>query len=131
MVKLCGFTLIKRYLIIHSSTAVLPEHLSSPTVLSGVGVTRSLILCVCLVDRCLSFCTFSFGHFSSIYEFWSWLPLWYLVGSSCSTSEVRAAQSLVCYVVCCWSLFVILSFFIWSLYCFALHMKASVLQTFV
>jgi hypothetical protein len=33
----------------------------------------------CDVDRCLSFCTFSFGHCvvcSSIYGFW--LPLWYL-----------------------------------------------------
>ena len=44
-----------------------------------VRVTRSLVLCVCFVDRCLSFCTFSFGHcldFSSlIYGFW--LPLWY------------------------------------------------------
>jgi len=25
-------------------------------------VTRSLVLCVCFVDRCLSFCPFSFGH---------------------------------------------------------------------
>jgi hypothetical protein len=32
------------------------EHLSSPPVLSGVRVTRSLVLCVCFVDRCLSFC---------------------------------------------------------------------------
>jgi hypothetical protein len=31
-------------------------------VFSGVCVTRSLTLCVCFVDRCLSFCTFSFGH---------------------------------------------------------------------
>jgi hypothetical protein len=30
-------------------------------VLSGVRVTRSLVLYVCFVDRCLSFCTFSFG----------------------------------------------------------------------
>ena len=37
-----------------------PEHMSSPPVLSGVRVTRSLVLCVCFVDRCLSFCTFSF-----------------------------------------------------------------------
>ena len=47
---------------------------------SGVRVTRSLVLYVCFVDRCLSFCTFSFGHYvvcsSSIYGFW--LPLWYL-----------------------------------------------------
>ena len=28
---------------------------------SGVCVTRSLVLCVCFVDRCLS-CPFSFGH---------------------------------------------------------------------
>ena len=45
-----------------------------------LSVTRSLVLCVCFVDRCLSFCPFSFGHCvvcsSSIYVFW--LPLWYL-----------------------------------------------------
>ena len=38
-----------------------------------------VVLYVCFVDRCLSFCTFSFGHCvlcSSIYGFW--LPLWYL-----------------------------------------------------
>ena len=26
-------------------------------------VTQSLVLYVCFVDRCLSFCTFSFGHY--------------------------------------------------------------------
>jgi hypothetical protein len=31
-------------------------------VFSGVRVTRSLGLYVCFVDRCLFFCTFSFGH---------------------------------------------------------------------
>jgi hypothetical protein len=54
-----------------------PEHLSSPPVFS---VTRSLVLYVCFVDLCFSFCTFSFGHCvvcsSSIYRFW--LPLLYL-----------------------------------------------------
>jgi hypothetical protein len=58
----------------------LSEHLSSPPVFSGVRVTRSLVLYVCFVDCCLSFCTFSFGQCvvcsSSIYGFW--LPLWYL-----------------------------------------------------
>jgi hypothetical protein len=47
---------------------------------SGVRVTRSLVLYLCFVDRCLSFCTCSFGHCvvcsTSIYGFW--LPLWYL-----------------------------------------------------
>jgi len=36
--------------------------MSSPPVFSGVRVIRSLALCVYFVDRCLSFCTFSFGH---------------------------------------------------------------------
>jgi hypothetical protein len=35
---------------------------SSPLVFSGVCVTRSLVVYVCFVDRCLSFCTFSFVH---------------------------------------------------------------------
>ena len=33
----------------------IPVHLSSPPVFSEVRVTRSLVLWVCLVDRCLSF----------------------------------------------------------------------------
>ena len=33
----------------------LPEHTSSSLVFSGVCVTRSLVLCVCFVDRCLYF----------------------------------------------------------------------------
>ena len=52
----------------------------TPEVFCGVRVIRSLVLCVCFVDRCLSFCPFSFGHFvvcpSSIYGFR--LPFWYL-----------------------------------------------------
>ena len=34
---------------------ILPEHLRLPSVFSGVRVSRSLVLCVCFVDRCLSF----------------------------------------------------------------------------
>jgi hypothetical protein len=66
--------------LVEQELLTLPEHLSSPPVFSGVRVTRSLVLFVCFVYRCLSFCTFSFGHCvvcsSSIYGFW--LPLWYL-----------------------------------------------------
>jgi hypothetical protein len=36
------------------------EHLSSPPVFGRAPVTRSLGLCVCFVDRCLSFCAFPF-----------------------------------------------------------------------
>ena len=45
---------------------ILPQHPSSPPVVSG-------FLCVCFVDHCLSFCPFSFGHCvfcsSSIYGY--------------------------------------------------------------
>jgi hypothetical protein len=51
-----------------------------PSVFSRVRVARSLVLHVCFVDRCLSFCPFSVGLCvvcsSSINGFW--LPLWYL-----------------------------------------------------
>jgi hypothetical protein len=76
----CVTRLTRRVSLVEQELPTLPEHLSSPPVFSGVRVTRSLVLYVCFVDRCLSFCTFSFGHCvvcsSSIYEFW--LPLWYL-----------------------------------------------------
>jgi hypothetical protein len=81
-----------------AGTDTLPGHLSSPLVVSGVRVTRSLVLCVCFINHCLSICTFSFGHCivcsSSIYRFW--LSLWYLQTrldlkgiSSCFTSGTR------------------------------------------
>jgi hypothetical protein len=57
----------------------LVEHLSSSPVFIGVCVTRSLLLYVCFLDRCLFFCTFFFGHCvvcSS--KYWFWLTLWYL-----------------------------------------------------
>ena len=77
-----GFVAIltRRVPLVELELLTLSEHLSSPPVLSGVSVTRSSVLFVCFVDRCLSFCPFSFGHcvvsFSSIYGFW--LPFWYL-----------------------------------------------------
>ena len=73
--------LTQRVPLVEQELITLPGHLSSPLNFSGVRVTRSLVLCVCFVDRCLSFCPFSFGHCvvcsSSIYRFW--LPLWYLL----------------------------------------------------
>ena len=66
--------------LVEQELLTVPEHLSSPPIFSGVRVTRSLVSCICFVDRCLSFYTFSFGHCivcsSSIYGFW--LPSWYL-----------------------------------------------------
>jgi hypothetical protein len=72
--------LARRVPLVEQELPTLPGHLSSPPVFTGVRVTRFLVLYVCFVDRCLSFCTFSFGHCvvcsSSIYGFW--LSLWYL-----------------------------------------------------
>ena len=69
--------LTRRVPLVDQELLTLPEYTSSPPVLSGVPVTRSLILCVCFVDRCLSFCTFSFGYCvvcsSSMYGIW--LPI--------------------------------------------------------
>jgi hypothetical protein len=45
---------------------ILPGRLRSPPVFSGVRVTRSLVVYVCFVDPCLSFCTFSFGIVLSV-----------------------------------------------------------------
>ena len=64
------------YSAIHHLTLVLltlPKHLSSPPVFSGVRVTRSIVLYVYFVDRCLFLWIISFGHCvvsPSIYRFW-------------------------------------------------------------
>ena len=50
--------LTRRVPLVEQELLTLAEHLSSPPVFSGVPVTRSLVLYVCFVDRCLSFCTF-------------------------------------------------------------------------
>jgi hypothetical protein len=58
-----GFvTRLTRWMVlVEQELLTLPEHLSSSPIFSDVGVTRSLVLCVCFVDRCLSFCPFSFA----------------------------------------------------------------------
>jgi hypothetical protein len=54
--------LTRRVPLVEQELLTLPEHLSSPPIVSGVRVARTLVLYVCFVDRCLSVCTFSFGH---------------------------------------------------------------------
>jgi hypothetical protein len=63
--------LTRRVPLVEQELLIILEHPSSPPFFSGVCVTRSLVVCVYFVDRCLSFCASS-----SIYR--SWLPLWYL-----------------------------------------------------
>ena len=57
-----GFVTIltRRVALVEQGLLTLPDHLSSTSVFSEVGVTRFLALYVCFVDRCLSFCTFIF-----------------------------------------------------------------------
>jgi hypothetical protein len=47
--------LTRRVPLLEQKLLTLPEHLNSLPVFSGVRVTRSLVLCVCFVIRCLSF----------------------------------------------------------------------------
>jgi hypothetical protein len=90
--------LTRRIPLVEQEPLTLQGHLGSTPVYSGVRITRSLVLCVCFVDRCLSFRTFSFGHCdvcsSSTYEFW--LPLWYLqapLSNTCLTICWRDAMT--------------------------------------
>ena len=47
--------LTRRVPLVEQELLTHPEHLSSPSVFSGIRVTRSLVLYICFVDRCLSF----------------------------------------------------------------------------
>ena len=47
----------------------LPGHMGSPPMFSGVRVTRSLVLCVCFVDRCLYFLFIFFRPLSCLFFF--------------------------------------------------------------
>jgi hypothetical protein len=68
--RITGFVtrLTRRVPRVEQELLTLLGHLSPPSVFSGVRVTRSLVLCVCFVDCCLSFI-----FCPSIYGFW--LPL--------------------------------------------------------
>ena len=71
--------LTQRVSLVEQELLTFSEHLSSSPVDSGIRITQTLVLFVCLVDRCLSFCPFAFGHCvvcPSIYGFW--LNFWYL-----------------------------------------------------
>jgi hypothetical protein len=46
--------LTRRVPHVEQELPTIPKHLSSPPVFNGVHVTRSLVLCVCFVDRGLS-----------------------------------------------------------------------------
>jgi hypothetical protein len=81
--------LIRRVPLVGHELPTLPEHLSSPPVFSWIRVTRSLVLCVCFVDRCLSFCTFFLWPLCCLlYGFL--VPLWYLQTLLTTTYTISA-----------------------------------------
>ena len=50
-----GYRVTRRMAHVDQEPPTLPEHMSSPPIFSAVHVTRSLVLYVCFVDRCLYF----------------------------------------------------------------------------
>ena len=61
--------LTRRVSLVEQKMPTFPVHLSSPPIFSEVCVTRSLVLCLCFVDRCLSFSTFPFAIVLSVLRF--------------------------------------------------------------
>jgi hypothetical protein len=51
--NLCAVPTSYRVPLVEQELLTIPEHLSSPPVFSGVRVTRTLVLYLCFVDRCL------------------------------------------------------------------------------
>ena len=70
--------LTRQVSIVQQELPTLPDNMSSLQSFSGIRVTRSLVLCVCIVDRCLSYFPFYYVICPSlIYGFR--LLLWYLL----------------------------------------------------
>jgi hypothetical protein len=80
-------------------------------IFSGVHVTRSLVVCVCFVDRCLSFCTFFFAIVLSVLGFTdSDYPFGITIFKLFFLSPINKLYvhwflpfSLMCFGVCEWS----------------------------
>ena len=62
-----------------AATANPPGEPEFTPVFISVHVTRSLVLCVCFVDCCLSFCPFLLVIVLFVLRFTFWLPLWYFL----------------------------------------------------
>jgi hypothetical protein len=94
--------LTRRVSLVEQELLNLSEHLSSSSVFIRVRVTRSLVLCVCFVDRCLSFCIFF------IIKTEDELRCSERLNSSCSTSDTRRVRFIY---------LILVKTVIWSLWC--------------
>ena len=75
-----------------AGTAYPSGHLNSPLVFSEVRVTRSVVLCVCFVDRCLS-CFFWSLHCLSFFDLR--ITITTLVSSNCFTYLIKLYQNKI------------------------------------
>ena len=64
--------------LVEQELPTLPEHMSSSPVFSWVHVTRSLVISVCFVDRCLSFYPFVLSWCCLSFDLRILITLWYL-----------------------------------------------------
>ena len=75
--------LIRRMPVVDQELPTLLGHLSSPLGLIGVRITRSLVVCVCLVGRCLSFYISCFWSLCCLFFFNLRILIIPLVSSNC------------------------------------------------
>jgi len=76
--------------VIFNKLNTMPNNLSHSDTFSGVLVTRSLVLCVCFVDRCLSFCVFFFWPLCCLFFFDIRILITPLVSSNSSYKIIHA-----------------------------------------
>lgn len=83
-----------------AGTATLPEYLSSPSILSGVHATRSLILCLMFCLSVFVLLTFYCGHcdVSPSWNYGIWLPLFISSNSSWTYGYIwcRLERDIIC-----------------------------------
>jgi len=113
--------LTRRVSLVEQELLTLPENLSSPPVFSGVRVTRSLVLCVCFVDLCLSPCPVFFWPLCCLFFFDLRVLIIPLVSSNSSVMQMiffQAVRFMTHHYICrfcnhshksiscvCWSVF--------------------------
>ena len=105
--------LIRRVPTVDQILPTLPEHLNSPPVFNGVRVTRSLVLCSCFVDRCLSFCPFSFGHCVVCSDY----PFGIFKRYLNKTSLILFQKYMYCSCLCCHSIWLVWTFWVEGYLC--------------
>ena len=96
--------LTRRKPLVDQEIHTLPGHLNSPPVFSGVRVTRSLVFCVCFVDRflLLSFCTFSFVLSSSDSDYLCGIFKLFHKTKAWKLEDERSSSITTILIVCSW-----------------------------